>query len=423
MSASRGRPGGGNTRPGQPGARRGRGAAAPRRESRADFFAPILAACEPIADLDTALDAELAVSALLGGAYAAADEDRAGAVARFCDDLIDELSDRDDALSGALLAGLAGVAPPDARERAAELLADRSGPAWAPAVGAVTCTGAWAMSDVYGDQTEYILAFDYADAKLGGPAHAVCVLVDFNLGIVKDCWASLHPDGILADCRKSAAEDEDLLLAEVDPGTVGVRVAGLFAATDRLETLPEAQGLAEERSVVLARLSALPVSAPAPAATPADLAEIVEDFLASPEGTLDGAPREVVDACARLVVEYSLAEHRADPLRWSPVAVELFLLDWAPRSAVIDEECTRWLPTVLIAFVTYAGHRSGLPERAVQATQDAVSEHIPAFAESMVGADTEHVTAAQVARSMIADGVDPTDNAAVRAWLDAHMRP
>ncbi|WP_203660242.1 hypothetical protein [Actinocatenispora rupis] len=420
MSASRGRPGGGNTRPGQPGARRARPT---RREPRSDFFAPILAACAPIADLDTAYDAELAVSALLGGAYAAADEDRAGAVARFCDDLLAELAGRDDTLSGALLAGLAAVAPPDARERAAELLAGRKGPAWAAAAGAVTCTSAWAMSDVYGDQTEYILAFEYADGTLGGPPHAVCVLVDFNLGIVKDCWASLHPDGILADCRKSAAEDEDLLLAEVDAATVGLRVAELFAATDRLPTLPEAQGLAEERCAVLARLAVLPAFDGTPTPDASDLAGIVEDFLASPEGELEDAPRAVVEACARLIVEYSLAEHRNDPLRWSPIAVELFLLDWAPRSAVIDEDCTRWLPTVLIAFVTYAGRRSGLPDHAVRATQDAVSEHIPAFAESMVGADTEHVTAAQVARAMIADGVDPTDDTAVRAWLDARMRP
>jgi hypothetical protein len=252
----------------------------------------------------------------------------------------------------------------------------------------------------------------------------VCVLVDFNVGIVKDCWASLSPDTILADCRKSAAEDEDLLLAEVDPGAVRGRVTELFAATDELPELPESQGLSEERCAVLARLALLPADRDTTAGhDAADLAAIADEFLASPEGTVDGAPREVVDACTRLIVEYSLAEHRADPLRWSPMAVELFLLDWAPRAAVIDEECTRWLPTVLIAFVTYAGHRTGLPEHAVQATQDAVTEHIAGFAESMAGADTEHITAAQVARAMIADGVDPTDNAAVRAWLDARMRP
>ena len=53
------------------------------------LFEPILAACAPIAGLDTAYDVELAVSALLGGAYAAADDDRDGAVARFSDALIE----------------------------------------------------------------------------------------------------------------------------------------------------------------------------------------------------------------------------------------------------------------------------------------------------------------------------------------------
>ncbi|MGA8115538.1 MAG: hypothetical protein WCA46_17885, partial [Actinocatenispora sp.] len=79
-------------------------------DPRAEFFEPILAACAPIAELETALDAELAVSALLGGAYAAADTDRDAAVGRFADDVVSVLTGRSDRLAGALLAALAGVA-------------------------------------------------------------------------------------------------------------------------------------------------------------------------------------------------------------------------------------------------------------------------------------------------------------------------
>ncbi len=395
---------------------------------KAEFFEPILAACAPIAALDVALDAELAVSALLGGAYAAADEGRDAAVGRFADDLVAVLSvGRTDALTGALLAGLAGVAPQGPAGRAAAALAEvseRGGvrPIWSDAVGQVRCTGSWAMSDVFGDQTEYILTFEYVEEKLGGVPHAVCVLVDFNLGMVKDCWTTLDPEAVLADCRRSAATDDDLLLAEVSPGTVRSTVTQLFAATDALAELPAAQGLSEERCVVLARLFTLPETAGADtSAAAADT--LAADFLGSPEGAVEGVDDGVVEACARLIVEYSIAENRIDPLRWSPTTVETFLTDWAPRSAVIDEESVRGLPAVLAAFVTWAGRRSGRPDRAVQATQEAVTAHIVTFAEAMFGADTEQSTAAQLARQLIAEGVDPTDDTAVRAWLDARMRP
>ncbi len=395
---------------------------------QAEFFEPILAACAPIAALDVALDAELAVSALLGGAYAAADEDRDAAVGRFAGDLVSVLSaGRTDALTGALLAGLAGVAPGDAAGRAADALvalADRGGlrPTWADSVGEVRCTGSWAMSDVFGDQTEYILSFEYVEEKLGGAPHAVCVLVDFNLGVVKDCWTALDPDAVLADCRRSAATDDDLLLAEVSPGTVRSTVTELFAATDALAQLPAAQGLSEERCVVLSRLFTLPETAGADTSAAAADA-LVAEFRAASEGAVEGVDGEVVEACARLIVEYSIAGNRIDPLRWSPTTVETFLTDWAPRSAVIDEESVRALPAVLAAFVTWAGHRSGRPERAVQATQEAVTAYIVTFAEAMFGSDTEQTTAAQLARQLIAEGVDPTDDTAVRAWLDARMRP
>ncbi|MGA8113597.1 MAG: hypothetical protein WCA46_08050, partial [Actinocatenispora sp.] len=302
-----------------------------------------------------------------------------------------------------------------------------SRPAWAESAGQVRLTGSWAMSDVYGDQTEYILSFAYDDEKLGGVPHAVCVLVDFNVGAVKDCWTALDPERILADCRRSAATDEDLLLGEVDPTIVRTTVAELFAATDRLPELPESQGLSEERSAVLARVATLPAPEQSDAAGTADGAQrvdrLVADFLAAPEGTVEGADREILEACVRLIAEYSVAENRPDPLRWSPVTVEMFLTDWAPRAAVIDDECVRWVPTVLAAFVTYAGRLSERPDRVVAATQEAVTTHLPIFAESMFGVDTENATAAQVARQLIADGIDPTDDAAVRAWLDSRLRP
>ena len=385
-----------------------------------EFFAPILAACAPIADLDTALDAECAVSALLGGAYAAADEERADAVARFSGDLVSVLSGRTDRLAAALLAGLAGVAPAEVAATAAAAIPAEHRPAWADQVGTARCTDAWAMRDRYGDQTEYVLVFEYPDGTRGGASHACLVLTDANLGVVKDCWTTTDPERALADCRRSAADNDDLSLTEVAPSAARTAIEPLLDCTDELPELPDSAELSEDRSLLLARLATLPAAAPGDTAGHGDP---VAEFLASSEADIADAPDGVVASCTQLIVAYAAAGPTADPYRWSPTAAELFLLDWVPESAVLDAECVDWLPTVLLAYVTFAAGRKGLPEDAVQATQDAIREAIDDFAAAMndTGSGDGTPNAAQVARALIADGVDPTDQAAVRAWLSRNL--
>ncbi|MEV0839952.1 hypothetical protein AB0I55_10380 [Actinocatenispora sera] len=379
-----------------------------------EFFAPILAACAPIAAVDTALDAEFAVSALLGGAYAAADEQRAAAVARFAEDLVAVLDGREDALAGALLVGLAGVAPAEVADRARAASNAGTQPVWAAEIGTARCTDAWAMSDVYGDQTEFVLVFEFSDRDRGGAPHACCVLTDANLGVVKDCWTSTEPERVLADCRRSAASNDDLQLAEVAPSTARAAIEPLLAHTDELLELPDSTEFAEDRALLLARLATLPTASAEDAGAGVDP---VAEFLAAPEAEIDDAPDGVVEACARLIAEYAAA----DPYRWSPTAAERFLVDWVPTSAVLDPECVDWLPTVLLAFVTYAGRRRGLPEDAVMATQEAIREDLDDFAAAMADTAGNAVTAAQVARAMLTDGVDPTDQNAVRTWLASNL--
>lgn len=386
--------------------------------SGAEFFEPILAACAPIAEVESAFDAELAVSALLGGAYAAADEDRDAAVGRFTGALVEALDGRDGALAGALLAALGGVAPAavagQARAAASRVPAL---PTWAPEVGTARCTACWALSDLYGDQTEYVLRFEYPDEKLGGPAHGVCVLVDFNAGLVKDCWLTSQPDRIVAECQRSADADKDLSFAQVAPEPAGAAIRRLLAVTDEMPELPDSESFAEERCAMLCRLPD-----PEPSGTDGG-DDVVADFLSAPEAELDGLADDVVAACARLVAEFPRPAGDADRLRFSPIVAETFLLDWAPRSAVVDDECVHALPTVLAAFARYAGRRTGRPDRAVAATVEAIAGYADGFVTAMAdtAAGGDRPTAAQLARQMMAAGVNPADTDAVRAWLADHL--
>ncbi len=394
----------------------------PAAPNRRGLYDEILSACAPIADLDTAFSAELAMSSLLGGAYAAADVDRADAVLRFASGFSDHLANEPSRPARAVLSVLSAVAPSPAAERAggaADALqaAGIEAPDWVDHVGEVRCTGAWTLSDTYGDQTEYVAVFAYTDEKDGGPPHAVCLLGDHNLRVIKDCWVGSPPDRILDECRSTADSDPDLIFTEAEPARVRAEVAKLIAGTDLLEELPESETLVEERALTMARLALLPDDVPAPEKPgPEQRDEVVAGFLGSRLGALDGPDPQVVEACARLLVDYAVDHNSGDPLRWSPTAVESLLLDWAPRSAVIDEECTRWLPVVLDAFVGYAGLQRGLSMEALAATRDAVTEHAADFAELMMtGASRTPVT--ELVTDIIAAGIDLTDEVAVREWL------
>jgi hypothetical protein len=84
---------------------------------------------------------------------------------------------------------------------------------------------------------------------------------------------------------------------------------------------------------------------------------LVEDFVGSPEG------RVVPDAekVAQALVEYRAGHCEEDPPRWSPIVVELLLLDWFPRKMTWDGGLLTGFLEALTAWVRYAGRRKGCP--------------------------------------------------------------
>lgn len=387
----------------------------------------------PIADLPTAYDAEMVVSALLGGAYAAADTERATATVIFAEGLATYAASRDTARSRAVLAGLAAVAPPPAADqaRAAEVAfsgAPADAPPWLTHTGDVRCIGTWAVRDRYGDQTEYIATFAYADELKGGPEHAVCVLLDHNLNRVKDLFVVAPAELVTRSWEQAAADDPEITLTEADPAVLRAQTENFLAATDALDERPTSETFAEERAIAMARLATLPPDGEAPVVAPLDdreRAELIAEFATAPEADFVDADvppeRGLVIACARAAIDYACDVNSGDPLRWSPAAVELFLCVWAPGNAALPRDAEPWLPEVLGAFVAYAGRRRNTPPDAIAATRNAVAN----FGAEYIDAKTGTIggeRATELLAKLLADGVDPSDETAVRAWLTTYQR-
>ncbi|SBT50122.1 hypothetical protein [Micromonospora auratinigra] len=390
-------------------------------------YEAVLHAARDVTRLDSALDAEMLGAALLGSVYAVAESDRETAVRQFVTGFLATTSRRRSAAATTIRAVFAALVP-DA-EGAARVRPGAYAPAWAAQLGRVHLTGTWAYGDVYGDQTSYLATFAYDD-EAGGPEHALVALVDHNIGVTKDVFVGGPAARIVEQAREICTEDEFTWFRTEDPARMRAEVSQHLAITDQLGELPGQGSLATDRALVGARLAVLPrqPGAAVREVSPADDAErtrLVRGFLGAPEAgrfgldTATDAELPSLHFCLGLLLDHAASFPDADPMRWSPTVVELFLLDWVHRRAVLDMDDAAMLPRVLRGWVAYASRRRGLPEAAARRTDEAIEEMVPEFARLYSTGERRSPATAAVAQLM-ADGVDPDDPAALDAWIEAN---
>jgi hypothetical protein len=388
-------------------------------------YEAVLHAARDVTKLDSAFDAELLGSALLGSVYAVATDDRAAAVREFVGGFLAETARRKTAAAAAIRLVFAALVP-DA-PRSPQVGPAAAPPAWASHLGQVRLTGTFSYGDVFGDQTSYVATFAYDDGQAGGPEHAVVALVDHNIGIAKDIFVGGPAGVVVGQIRELCARDELTWFAEIEPQRMRAEVARHLEITDSLESLPGDGSLATDRTLIGARLALLPSgtdAAPAPLDAVGRRA-LVADFLAAPEAADAGLDK--LDESAELSLNFSLSlllDHAetfpdADPLRWSPVMVQLFLLDWVHRRAVLDDSDAAMLPRALRAWVAYAARRRSVPPAAAAQTLAAVDELTPEFARLHASGERRS-PATQAVAQLMAEGVDPNDTDAVTAWLQGN---
>lgn len=133
-----------------------------------------------------------------------------------------------------------------------------------------------------------------------------------------------------------------------------------------------------------------------------------------------------------LEAEHSIVHHAlayrcdysdGDPLRWSPIGVELFMMDYLPRKVSLDAGEIRNVPSVLKAWVRFSLAKRGLEKRWIKETQAAVDRWAPAFKKEATNPDN-FGPAKAISQAMMADGVDFADQRAVDRWIEEfNQRP
>ena len=286
-------------------------------------------------------------------------------------------------------------------------------PSWAGELGSVVFEGAWVMLDVFGDHEAWYATFRYP----GRQAHLVNALYDKAMGeIIKDAfvgYASENP-------RDLVALEDGVSAVDAAPERMARRVIDAIASGDLYLDNDWTPEFKRFRALLLARMRSLPIS---PAIDPPEpLGDderdvLIGEFLAS--GSVAGD--EEADIIASHCLDYLCDYLSDDPFRWSPIVVEQFLLDYLPRKVSLTMGQIRQLSRVLRAWVRFALTKRGLDERWIVETEEAVDQFAADFRRAATDAD-EFGLAKTLGMAILADGIDPLDQAAVDRWIEEFNR-
>jgi len=291
-------------------------------------------------------------------------------------------------------------------------------PPWAAAIGHPEFLDCWMAADPFGDQQGYYLRFRYP----GRATHLLMALYDENLGgIIKDAFVGEVAPG--SDPRRSAEAQADVTVSDVDAGVAAGRIADALVTGDLFIDNDWSPEFRETRALLAARLKLLPPAPPLdPEPEPLDDetgAALVEEFLALPQAPAIGEALSIVYHCLEARCDYG----DGDPLRWSPIVVELFMLDYLPRKALLKAAEADALPEVLTAWVRFALSKRGLAEPLIVETEDAVGDFTSEYLET-VRQPANFGPAKAMLVALEAAGIDLTDQQAIDAWVAAfNARP
>ncbi|WP_020392346.1 DUF1841 family protein [Kribbella catacumbae] len=282
-------------------------------------------------------------------------------------------------------------------------------PAWSAMTDQLRAKGCWVLRDAYGDSATVLCVFERA-----GQTHGLSVLVDFNHlgGWAKDIFLAEDVEEVVTLMREMAA-DGGGTFDEIGQVEARRLLEDAFAATDQTWQPEVSEDFTALRALALARLRALPESPPAKPAEVGDAAreQVIREFVASPEAA-DLPSGDGLEYCARLIVDYGADYDGGKVLRVSPAKIEIFLLGWLPKKAVLEPEDRALMPRVMQAWIGWAGSRQGLSPAAL----DEVRQVARTCAEQFDGTYDEKVP---VGRALLAglpeaDSIDDLQDAIER---------
>ena len=286
-------------------------------------------------------------------------------------------------------------------------------PVWSRSIGRPGLVDAWISTDELDDQSHVLAAFAYGHR----PPHAINLIIDANFqGLIRDAFVADDPDKV----RREWVRASGLPIRPLSDQSLADLLGRGIEAFDVYVDPPVSEEAERLMPVLRARLRLLPIPRPieTPATSEVERIALVDAFAASPEAaTIEDVAGPSAADLARWFIDFACDYGAGDPLRWSPIAVEILLGDWLPRKAILEPDEIQHLPDVLRRFVRFTAHRKGLSDREFAETIEAVDRFAPAFTEAMAD-EGRAGPAKEIALALRAAGIDLTDESAVQRWID-----
>ena len=293
-------------------------------------------------------------------------------------DMVESFEDIDLAATTAALHVIATLTPDDllaARIRRTLAKRHQPMPRWLLELPQTEVAEVWESRHVQRDGEDYLLDVRLPD---GSPLTAL-VYVDNNVGgLVKDAFLIAQPVSVVTDKMREVA-DPDTTLEPVDAADAravmeqAIRIGEITFPPFETDTWPMC------RPFVRWLVARLPAGGAVHREewSDAEQATLQMEFLASPYGAAYDDPdhRSLLDD----LVWFGVSQGTGDPLRWSPVNVEIILVDWYPRKIVAEVDLLTKLPRLLRDFIRFSHRQRGLRRDLTEETLAAVDRWEPEY--------------------------------------------
>ncbi len=290
----------------------------------------------------------------------------------------------DRAETSALLAAIAALIDDELTQaRIRRALASRAHrlPDWLSRLDETTADRAVEMVHVLGDGDDVFVAVHLP----GGHDMTVVAYIDHNLGtVMKDAFVIDQAMDQVLTVMREKVDDPDTTFSDLDPADARARITDAIDSGARTFPRFETDSWPACRPLVEWAVRLLPPGGAAyqrPEWDDERLAGLADDFWASPfaQDLDDPDYRSLLGD----VLWFGSGYGPGDPLRWSPVAVELLLADWIPRKIVADVNYLTKAPTLLRAFILYCHHQRRISPALTKDTLAAVDRWEPDYQETI----------------------------------------
>jgi len=258
-------------------------------------------------------------------------------------------------------------------------------PDWLTQLEPLTVRRAVLMTDVLGDGENVTLA-----VRTGaGDDLTVVAYIDHNLGtVVKDAFAVPAPiEDILDMAEQAAAGGPALVLVDLDPADARARITEAVEKGASAVPPLETDTWPMTRPLVEWVVGHLPEGGTGHARPEWDreARQALEDEFARSDHAADLSEKD--RRLAGTLIRFTGDHGPGDPLRWSPVAVEILLLDWLPAHVTSAPDDIARLPEVLRRFIRFCHARTGIAADRTQETLESVDRHEPALRAAVAASE------------------------------------